>query len=273
MWDPGETSDESLSGSVHYLIRPADPTRPWKSVRLHHEPTVHRMHWIRTGATYQLVVLPLHGRGNENGTGKAVKIFAYEIPDDPEGDPWKLSLLDSSLHMTHNFDVINENGREALLVGGKEGAIIIRYNNGNWKKAEWLYTDSGFGEVRGGNGFLSGIQPMHGNVLAVYTGTGKRIVLSSSLNQGHALAVADLLSLGNEQVVAGWREKNNGDEMGIKLFIPSGDDWSGWEERWIDRNGMACEDLKLADLDQNGKMDVIASGRSTHNLVIYWNRN
>jgi hypothetical protein len=35
---------------------------------------------------------------------------------------------------------------------------------------------------------------------------------------------------------------------------------------------MACEDLKLADLDGDGKLDIIASGRASNNLKIYWNR-
>lgn len=35
---------------------------------------------------------------------------------------------------------------------------------------------------------------------------------------------------------------------------------------------MACEDLKLADLDGDGRLDIVASGRATKNLVIYWNR-
>ena len=34
---------------------------------------------------------------------------------------------------------------------------------------------------------------------------------------------------------------------------------------------MACEDLKIADLNGDGKPDIIASGRATKNLVIYWN--
>src|SRR5688500_17262352 len=72
-WNPGETSDLAKSGSVHYLIRPQDPTQKWEAVELSHEPTVHRMRWVKSaeGANY-LVVLPLHGRGNKGGEGAGV---------------------------------------------------------------------------------------------------------------------------------------------------------------------------------------------------------
>ena len=36
---------------------------------------------------------------------------------------------------------------------------------------------------------------------------------------------------------------------------------------------MAVEDLKLADLDADGRLDIIAAGRSTKNLKIYWNKS
>jgi hypothetical protein len=35
-WNPGETGDSVQSGSVHYLVRPSDPTQRWKAVRLQH---------------------------------------------------------------------------------------------------------------------------------------------------------------------------------------------------------------------------------------------
>ncbi len=124
---------------------------------------------------------------------------------------------------------------------------------------------------------------MHGNELTVYASPdGKavssassrnlvRTVLTSDLAQGHALAVADLLASGNEQVIAGWREPNKENKVGIKLFVRgSGSDWSDY---WIDDNDMACEDLQVADLNGDGKADIIAAGRATKNLKIYWNRN
>jgi hypothetical protein len=34
---------------------------------------------------------------------------------------------------------------------------------------------------------------------------------------------------------------------------------------------MACEDLVLADLNGDEKLDIIASGRRTKNVKVYWN--
>lgn len=274
-WNPSETSDTAQSGSVHYLIRPDDPTQMWEAIQLHHEPTVHRMRWIKVGDSHQLVVLPLHGRGNKNGEGEGVKVLAYEMPGNPKED-WTYTLLDQDMHMTHNMDIITENDQEALLLSGKEGAKILRHRNGQWLKMEeqeWIIQDHGFGEIRQHQGLIAGVQPMHGNNLALYMPEGERKVLTDSLKEGHALAWADLLSQGHPQVVIGWRKPNERQEMGVKLFIANDADWTSWESVWIDRNGMACEDLKVADLDGDGNKDIIAAGRSTHNLVVYWNRS
>jgi hypothetical protein len=35
---------------------------------------------------------------------------------------------------------------------------------------------------------------------------------------------------------------------------------------------MGCEDAVAADLDADGRPDIIAGGRATHNVKIYWNR-
>ena len=39
----------------------------------------------------------------------------------------------------------------------------------------------------------------------------------------------------------------------------------------IDDNTMACEDLTLADLNGDGKLDIVAAGRATRNVKVYFN--
>jgi hypothetical protein len=270
-WNPSETSDTTKSGSVHYLIRPKDPTKLWKPVKLHHEPTVHRMRWVQIAKDrYNLVVVPLHGRGNKNGEGDGVRIFAYEMPKDP-AKKWKYTLVDQSMHLTHNFDIVQRGPEETIVVAGKEGLRVFNFQGRKNSDSDLLVKDKGFGEVRvsSGNG-VAGISPMHGNELN-FNGS---IVISSDLNQGHALGMANLVGDAVNEIIAGWREPNKQNKVGIKIFVKQKETTTAkWDEYWIDDNGMACEDLQLADLNGDGKIDIIASGRSTHNLKIYWNKN
>jgi hypothetical protein len=39
----------------------------------------------------------------------------------------------------------------------------------------------------------------------------------------------------------------------------------------VDEGGMATEDLVVADLDGDKQPDIVASGRATRNVKIYWN--
>jgi len=284
-WNPGETSDTEKSGSVHYLIRPEDPTQPWTPVALHHEPTIHRMRWIKAGEdNFHLIVLPLHGRGNQNGEGAGVKVIAYQMPEDPKSG-WKYWTIDESMHLTHNLELVEEGDGERLLIGGKEGAKSFSFINEKWRPSatgEWLVENQSFGELRvgrsGAGEFLAGIEPMHGNVVSVHTfpngaSSPVRTVISSDFHQGHALGAGDLLGKGTDQIVAGWRNPDKNGKVGVKIFVSKNAEHTAWEEHWIDDNGMACEDLVLADLDGDGRLDIIASGRATNNLKIYWNKN
>jgi len=267
-WNPGETSDKDKSGSVHYLIRPEDPTQMWEAVPLYHEPTIHRMRWLKTGNSFRLIVLPLHGIDNKSGEGTGVNILSYEVPEDPRAT-WSYTSTNTHMNLTHNMDIINSNGEEMLVFGGKEGAATLE--NPQASVSERFITDHGFGEIRQNGDLIAGIQPLHGDVLALYIQSNKRTVLTDSLKEGHALAWGDFLDKGYEQLVVGWRGENAQNEVGIKLFIPHDKDWKQWHSIWIDKNDMACEDLKVADLNADGKLDIIAAGRSTHNLKVYWN--
>ncbi len=289
-WNPGETSDPVKSGSVHFLIRPQDPTQKWEPVALHHEPTVHRMRWAKANDnTFHLIVLPLHGRGNKGGEGAGVRVIAYEFPNDPKGN-WNHKIIDDTMHLTHNLDIaqMDEGEGESILIGGKEGVKVMSFFNDEWlpsKNSEWLVQNRGVGEVRMGksenNHVLAAVEPLHGHLVTAFETDSKqlshsnlsRTVLDSAFNQGHGLGFGDFMGKGSDQLVAGWREPNAEGNIGLKIYVPNKGSFSNFTEHWLDKNGMACEDLTVADLDGDGKPDIIASGRSTHNLKIYWNKN
>jgi hypothetical protein len=140
-----------------------------------------------------------------------------------------------------------------------------------------------YGVLPGGGRFIATIEPMHGNELVVYRGpalqfssgvdwTPQRVVLDETLVQGHGLATADLLGAGGDQIVVGWRGGPKGAKVGLRLFVPVASDGREWKmHAVIDDNTMACEDLKVADLNRDGRPDIVAAGRATKNVVIYWN--
>jgi len=278
-WNPSETKSTKQSGAVFYLDPPADRTQLWEPVRLHHEVTIHRMQWVKkTEGTFQLIVLPLHGEGNINGEGAGVKLIAFDIPENRKG-LWGYELLETGMHMTHNFQPMEVSERFlGLAVGGKEGVQIFLNGADGWAPSgNWMVANNGIGEIRTGSLgnnqlFTATIEPMHGNTLAVYSKDG-RTVLTERMKEGHALICGDFFGQGRDQIVMGWRNPNVTGETGVRIFVGSDAEGKKWQEFTLDEKiKMACEDLTAADLDGDGDLDVIASGRATHNVVIYWNQ-
>jgi hypothetical protein len=285
-WNPSDTVG---SGAVFYLLPPADRKQKWEPVQLPHEPTVHRMRWVKNAdGKFDLVVVPLHGRGNNPGagTGEGVKILAYKKPADPKAT-WTTQVLDHSLHKTHNFDPVqwdNDSAQE-LLIAGKEGVFLLDGKDSPMTQLSGSES-GGAGEVRlgklsSGKRFFATVEPMHGTNLVLYTEPSEsdakklwhRKVLDSSLVDGHALACGDLAGAGGDQIVVGWRAMGKqGVKVGIKLFTAVDAAGSDWKQALVDDNTMACEDLCLADLDGDGKLDIIAAGRATKNVKIYFNQ-
>ena len=62
-------------------------------------------------------------------------------------------------------------------------------------------------------------------------------------------------------------------KVGIKLFIGTDATGKEWKQILVDDNTMACEDLCLADLNGDGRLDIIAAGRATRNVKVYFNES
>lgn len=285
-WNP---SDTRSSGALFFLRPPADRTQPWTPVPLPHEPTEHRIRWARDAAGgWSLVSLPLHGRGNDpvTGTGAGVRVHRHLPPPGFEG-AWRQVLQHEALNKTHNFDVVqwDEDPAEELVIAARQGLYLSDPQPSGGATLTLLATNAlgGMGEVRAGRlgdgrRFLAAIEPMHGHSLALFRppageGLWTRSVLDESLVDGHALATGDLLGLGHDQVVVGWRAMNRPEaRVGIRLLAARDPAGERWEVHPVDDHTVACEDLVLADLDGDGDLDIAAAGRATHNVKIYWNQ-
>ena len=272
-------------GAVFYLIPPADRTQMWTPVELHHEPSVHRMHWVRApGDQYRLVVKPLRGRGTVNGEGAGLRVLEYVPPKDPQAT-WDYEVVSDSLHLSHNFHVVNwdDDPEEEMIIAAKEGAWYLDRQQDGWTSRQ--LTSQFAGEIRdgrlpGGRRFIVTVEPMHGSSCAVYLEPDQPDepwelckVLSESLKDGHALAVADYLGVGSDQIVVGWRAMNEPGVPGIKLFTTLDETGSEWRESQLSAEQVAVEDIKAGDLNGDGKVDVIAAARQTKNLVIFFNQS
>jgi hypothetical protein len=56
---------------------------------------------------------------------------------------------------------------------------------------------------------------------------------------------------------------------GLRIYDP--DAAGKWTRQIVDPGSVAIEDLSVGDLNSDGKLDVVAVGRATHNVKIYWN--
>lgn len=275
-WAPGDTEN---SGAVFVLKPGADRTQPWTATALHHEPTVHRMVWAKQqDATFALVVKPLHGRGNKNGEGAGARLLRYQRPAGTE-QAWTFDVIADFLHLEHGLHAFqfDDDPAEELGVAAKEGLWIFDRAGDAWTRRQ--IGDQPCGEFRdgrlpGGTRYVATIEPMHGNKVAVYaepagaSNLWKRTELDSTLAEGHAIVVADFLGTGSTQIAAGWRA---GKTPGARLYTPLDATGTNWRATAIAGPEIAVEDMKGADLDGDGRPDLVLAGRATRNLMILWN--
>lgn len=233
------------------------------------EPTLHRIRWVDVDGDgrAELVVAPLHGRGTKgpNWTdGAGSRILVFRIPAKPDQEPWPVEVADSSLHIVHNFIGV---GRE-IWAASAEGVYALKRNaDGTWSKR--AIAAGRPGEIKLGianrTRHLATVEPWHGNSLVVYDETAapwRRTVIDEQLNQGHALGWGDFDGDGNDELVAGWRGK----PWGLALYrISKG----AWTKTMLD-DGVAVEDLVVADLNRDQRPEIVAGGRATGNVRIYW---
>ena len=99
-------------------------------------------------------------------------------------------------------------------------------------------------------------------------------MIDDQLKWGHAVWCADLDGDGNDELIIGVRDNLSnkaGERRGVRLYKALDEQGTKWARHIIDDGGVAVEDLAVADLKGDGRPDIVAVGRQTGNMRIYWN--
>lgn len=296
-WRPTDTQG---GGTLQWVRQNADGT--WTLHPIGSEPTLHRIRWgkVLGDGKKQLIVAPLQGRGTKPpdwGEGNGVRILVYSVPEDPAKDEWPVEVAADSLHTVHNIWPVDfdGDGQDEVLCAAWEGVFLLDRD----KEGHWTTTQLGsgnqegmpkgsseikLGRLDGERTYIATIEPWHGFQVVAYTpredaeGLWLRRVIDEPDKGGHAVWVADLDGDDEQELIVGQREENESPNDGVRgpgvwVFDPVADSSPiEFTKLVLDDGGMACEDLVAEDLDGDGLAEIIAGGRSTHNVKIYWNR-
>lgn len=292
-WRPIDTR---TGGTIQWLGRPASADGRWQVHPIGEEPTVHRMRWadLDGDGRKELVVMPMMGRDSTKPLWMEhpLRVLAYEIPRDPTG-AWQPKVLNQELHVAHNFwpTDLDHDGKTDILVASFEGVTLLRRGEGDGWTSQRIGTGNqdnpearGASEIKhgtlaDGGDYIATIEPWHGYQVVVYTrpDDGKsalwdRHVLDSDLKWGHAVWCANLDGDEDQELIIGARDdKDAAGRCGLRIYDAKDRNGKEWRRTIVDPGGVNIEDLTAADFDGDGRTDIVAVGRQSHNIRIYWN--
>lgn len=271
------------ANQIQWLSRGATLEQPWQIHFIATDPVVHRLRWgdLDGDGRAELIHAPIVDADFKDPSHtKPIHLLAFQIPPHSAVDPWKAWTIDDSLTLLHGVHVgrlDRKDSRDEILTASAEGIHRYRLDgpamSGDWQKTRIAAGAPGAGEVAPGTlgpgkMFIAAIEPYHGNQVVFYTpgakdGLWQRHVLDTMLNEGHALAVADFDGDGLDEIVAGWR----GGGGGLVLFRRDSTAQQ-FTRSEIDK-GVSAECVVIADLNGDGKLDLIVSGGGNNKLFWY----
>jgi len=288
-------SESTRGGQIQWLRRGASEADSWQLHPVAVDPVVHRLRWadLDGDGRPELVHAPIFGPGSDGPRApKGSHLWAFRVPEKLGDSPWEAWKIDESLTVLHGIHVADLDGdrRDELLTVSFEG--IYRFDwEGAGASAAWRKTlishgaapaDDKPGTPRGASEvtparlgphrpIIAAIEPWHGNQVVVYTppaakGPWERHVLDETLSEGHALVAADFDGDGQDELVAGWRAGGGG----LVMYDPADASGSNFTRIELD-HGIAVEGAVAADLNLDGRLDLVVIAGRTNNLAWYEN--
>ena len=276
----GTTHANSL-GILSLLTHDGDPTAPWSIREVDRTPTVHRIRWADPDGTARpvLVSAPLSGPVAEPPEYRdAVPVYWYR-PDD-----WRRrTVTDAGQGVVHGLLVKpwRDPAGDAAFTASFTGVHVHRYLDGEWSRETVVVGDpapwpaSGASEVEvgrlGEQDFVATIEPWHGPQVVVYredpedAGAWKRQVIDE-IGSGHTIVTADFDGDGRDEIVTGDR----GDTRRLYMYAAEDAAGAAWSREVLDED-MSPSGCAVADLNGDGRIDLICIGGRTANLKWYEN--
>jgi len=294
-WQPTNTKS---GGTIQWITGGKNPGASWTLHPIGEYPTTHRMNFadLDGDGRQELIVAPLMGKDTTrpNFAEHGTPLMVFKIPADPANGPWKPEVICDDVHVTHNFQVtdFNGDGKPDILLVSFEGVHLLeRQGDGKWKRThlgqgnQETMPNKGSSEIKrgklaGGADYIATIEPWHGHQVVVYTrpdgsaaaGLWKRQVLDEELKWGHAVWAANLDGDADQELIIGVRDNlSDAVKCGVRIYDPQDAAGGKWTRQLVDPGSVAVEDLAAADLNSDGRTDIVAVGRATHNVKIYWN--
>jgi len=284
-------SRSDRGGEIQWLQRPPGEDGSWRIHKIATDPVVHRLRFgdLDGDGRPELVHAPIFGPGSKDARDpRPSHLWAFRPPPNLREGSWETWKIDETLTVLHGIQTsdIDGDGRDEILTASFEGIHRFDYEGtfprGKWRKIqisrgagkmegkiERGSSEVAWGSLGSGRPFLASLEPWHGNQVVVYLpipgkDSWRRQVIDESLAEGHALALYDLDGDGRDEIIAGWR----GAGGGLAVYRSRDPDGGRWAKTLVD-GGIPVEGIALADINLDGRMDIVAiAGRS--NLLVWY---
>ena len=280
----GQTEAES-EGRLFCLQHQGDPREPWRATEFDRLATTHRVRFadLDGDGKPELINSALTGPGAQKPLFEAGTPLVYYRPGE-----WKRRVITENLDgVVHGMRPVawDDSGRAAVLTASF-GGVGLHESSGQGDTLDWNHQQlapgdgserpkGGASEIRvgrlGPQRFLATIEPWHGHQVVVYPNFAKdkatRHVIDSSFDDGHALEVADFNGDGLDEIVAGYR----GSGSSVYIYYAENRIGTHWRREVLDGGGMAAAGCDVADLNGDGRTDIVCIGARTANIKWYEN--